>query len=117
VILAGTFCTPQVWLQRLHVLFFLEIGSRCVHLAGCTASPTGAWVVQQARRLGWRLQDGKIQARFLLRDRDSKFTAGFDEVFRARAWRSSDCPIGRLGRTPSPKDGWGQHGVSSSTTR
>jgi putative transposase len=58
-----------VWLQRLHVLFFLEIGSRCVH-PGCTASPTGAWVVQQARQLAW-LQDRKTQARFLLRDRDS----------------------------------------------
>jgi putative transposase len=77
------FTVETVWLQRLHVLFFLEIGSRCVHLAGCTASPTGAWVVQQARQLAWLLQDRKIQARFLLRDRDSKFTAGFDEVFRS----------------------------------
>jgi putative transposase len=40
-------------------------------------------VVQQARQLAWLLQDRKIQARFLLRDRDSKFTAGFDEVFRS----------------------------------
>jgi hypothetical protein len=43
---------------RLHVLFFMEIGSRCVHLAGCTASPTGVWVVQQARQLAWLLHDG-----------------------------------------------------------
>jgi putative transposase len=77
------FTVETVWLQRLYVLFFLEIGSRCVHLAGCTASPTGAWVVQQARQLAWLLQDRKIQAGFLLRDRDSKFTAGFDEVFRS----------------------------------
>jgi len=75
------FTVETVWLQRLHVLFFLEIGSRRVHLAGCTASPTGAWVVQQARQLAWLLQDGHIQARYLLHDRDSKFTAGFDEVF------------------------------------
>ena len=66
-ILAVDFFTVEtVWLQRLHVLFFLEIGSRCVHLTGCTASPTGAWVVQQARQLAWLLQDGKIQARFLV---------------------------------------------------
>ncbi len=45
------FTVETVWLQRLHVLFFLEIGSRRVHLAGCTASPTSAWVVQQARQL------------------------------------------------------------------
>jgi hypothetical protein len=77
------FTVETVWLQRLHVLFFLEVGSRCVHLAGCTASPTGAWVAQQARQLAWLLQDGKIRARYLLRDRDSKFTAGFDEVFRS----------------------------------
>jgi hypothetical protein len=77
------FTVETVWLQQLHVFFFLEIGSRCVHLAGCTASPTGAWVVQHARQLAWLLQDGKIRARYLLRDRDAKFTAGFDEVFRS----------------------------------
>jgi putative transposase len=77
------FTVETVWLQRLHVLFFMQIGNRCVHLAGCTTSPTGAWVVQQARQLAWLLQDGKIRARFLLRDRDAKFTASFDEVFRS----------------------------------
>jgi hypothetical protein len=46
----------------------------------------GAWVVQQARRLAWLLQDGKVRARFLLRDRDAKFAASFDEVF-SEAWR------------------------------
>jgi putative transposase len=81
-ILAVDFFTVEtVWLQRLHVLFFLDIGSRCIHLAGCTAAPTGAWVVQQARQLCWKLQDGELQARFLLRDHDAKFTTGFDEVF------------------------------------
>ena len=75
------FTVETVWLQRLHVLFFMEVGSRCVHLAGCTASPTGSWVVQQARQLAWLLQDRTIRARFLHRDHDSKFTSGFDEVF------------------------------------
>ena len=46
------FTVETVWLQRLHVLFFLEIGSRCVHLTGCTASPTGAWVVQRPPSAG-----------------------------------------------------------------
>jgi hypothetical protein len=59
------FTVETVWLQRLHVPFFLQIGSRCVHLAGCTASPTGAWVVQQARQLGWLLQDGRLVASLL----------------------------------------------------
>jgi hypothetical protein len=77
------FTVETAWLQRLHVLFFLEVGSRRVHLAGCTASPTGAWVVQQARQLAWLVQDHKIRARYLLRDRDAKFTVGFDKVFRS----------------------------------
>jgi putative transposase len=67
----------------MYVLSFLEIGSRCIHLAGCTASPTGGWVVQQARELTWKLQDCELQARFLIRDRDAKFTTGFDDVFRS----------------------------------
>jgi hypothetical protein len=66
-----------------HVLFFIEVGSRRVHLAGCTYRPTGAWVVQQARNLVWKLQEGEPRTRFLLRDRDSKFSAAFDEVLRS----------------------------------
>jgi putative transposase len=80
------FVVDSVWLTGLYVLFFIEIGSRRVHLAGCTYHPTGAWVVQQARNLAWRLQDGELRAGHLLRDRDSKFTAAFDEVFRSEVW-------------------------------
>src|SRR5215467_9846732 len=75
------FTVETVWLQRLHVLFFIEIASRKVHLASVTANPTGEWVAQQARSLAWRLQDGALKAQFLLRDRDSKFTVSFDQVF------------------------------------
>jgi len=78
------FCVDTVWMTRLYVLFFIEIGSRRVHLAGCTYSPNEAWVLQQARNLAWKLQDGELGAKkFLLRDRDTKFTAAFDEVFRS----------------------------------
>ncbi len=84
-ILATDFFTVETtWLQRLHVLFFIELASRKVHLAGITASPTGEWVAQQARNLAWKLQDGALKANFLLRDRDSKFTAGFDQVLLGR---------------------------------
>src|SRR5690348_584929 len=75
------FTVETAWLQRLHVLFFIEIASRRAHLAGITANPTGEWVAQQARNLAWKLQDGVMQARYLLRDRDCKFTASFDRVF------------------------------------
>src|SRR5215469_8865617 len=88
------FVVDTVWLTRLYVLFFIEVGSRRVHLAGYTYHPTGAWVVQQARNLAWRIQDGELRARFLLRDRDSKFSAAFDEVFRGEGVEVLR-PIGR----------------------
>src|SRR5215472_2865879 len=77
------FAVDTVWLTRLYVLFFIEVGSRRVHLAGCTGQPTSAWVAQQARNLAWKLQDGGLKVKFLLRDRDSKFSAAFDEVFKS----------------------------------
>ena len=42
------FTVETIWLQRLYVLFFIELGSRHVHLAGCTPNPSAAWVIQQA---------------------------------------------------------------------
>jgi transposase InsO family protein len=68
-------------LKTIYVLFFIELGTRRVHLAGCTAHPTGAWVAQQARNLVWRIQDGAVACRFLIHDRDAKFSAAFDRVF------------------------------------
>ncbi len=83
-ILATDFFTVETArLKTLYVLFFIELGRRTVHLAGVTAHPTGEWVMQQARNLSWKLQDGALKARVLLRDRDVKFTAGFDQVFES----------------------------------
>jgi len=76
------FTVETIWLQRLYVLFFIELGSRRVHVAGCTPTPTAQWVTQQARQLTWTLADGSESIRFLIRDRDQKFTPSFDEVFR-----------------------------------
>jgi hypothetical protein len=82
-ILATDFFTVETaWLKRLYVLFFIEHATRTVHLAGITAHPTGDWMVQQARNLAWKLQDGLV-VRYLLRDRDTKYTAGFDQVLRS----------------------------------
>ncbi len=50
-------------------------------MAGCTANPTGAWVAQQARQFAWTLQERPSPFRFLIRDRDSKFTRDFDAIF------------------------------------
>jgi hypothetical protein len=54
-----------------------------VHYAGCTRHPSTAWVVQQARNLAWKLQEEGQELKFLLRDRDAKFPAAFDAVFRS----------------------------------
>ena len=67
----------------MYVLFFIELGTRRVHLAGCTRQPSAAWVTQQARQVSWGLPDGVLSARFLIRDCDTKFSAAFDTVFRS----------------------------------
>jgi putative transposase len=77
------FTVETIWLHRLYVLFFIELGSRRVHVAGCTPNPTAPWVTQQARQLTWTLADRPDSFRFLIRDRDQKFTDGFDDVFRS----------------------------------
>ena len=76
------FTVETIWLQRLYVLFFIELGSRRVHVAGCTPNPSAPWVTQQARQLTWTLAERPASFRFLIRDRDRKFTASFDDVFR-----------------------------------
>jgi len=83
-LLACDFFTVETFfLKTIYVLVFIEIGTRRVHFAGCTAHPTGAWVTQQARQIMWELSDRQPAIRFLIRDRDLKFTTAFDTVFRS----------------------------------
>jgi transposase InsO family protein len=77
------FTVETIWLQRLYVLFFIELESRRVHVAGCTSNPSALWVTQQARHLTGTLAGRAESFRFLIRDRDQKFTDTFDEVFRS----------------------------------
>jgi putative transposase len=87
------FTVETLWLRRFYVLFFIELSRRRVYLAGVTATPDGAWVAQQARNLTMALTEQKQRHRILIRDRDSKFTAAFDEVFRSEGLRLIKTPI------------------------
>ncbi len=83
IVACDFFTVDTVFLRRVYVLFVIELGSRRVHLAGVTAHPTGLWVAQQARNLLTSLDDQRTAWRFLIRDRDSKFTRAFDDVWRS----------------------------------
>jgi transposase InsO family protein len=87
------FSVDTVLLKRFYVLFFIELDTRRVHVTGVTAHPTGSWVVQQARNLAMVLEDRITPVKFLIRDRDTKFTSSFDEVFRADGIRIIRTPI------------------------
>jgi putative transposase len=88
-----------VSLRRLYVLFFIELANRRVHFGGVTANPNGRWVTQQARNVVMTLADEERSVRFLVRDRDSKFTRGLDEVFRSEGFRVIRTPV----RAPQAK--------------
>jgi putative transposase len=87
------FTVETLWLRRLYVLFFLELGRRRVHLGGVTGNPTGRWVEQQARNLLMALGEQERRPCFLIRDRDRRFTRGFDQVFRSEAVRVIRAPL------------------------
>jgi len=85
IVACDFFCVETVWLKTFYVLFFIELSSRRVHLAGVTARPNSAWVTQQARNLA--VEDRLNDAKFLIRDRDAKYSGPFDEVFRSEGVR------------------------------
>ena len=91
IVACDFFTVETMWLRTLYVLFFIEHGTRRVWLAGVTAHPDGIWMRQQARNLavGERLEN----VRFLIHDRDGKFSGPFDEILRGESVRMIQTPV------------------------
>ena len=80
-------------LRRLYVLVFIHHDSRRVRFVGVTANPATDWVTQQARNISMELADEAKAVTFLVRDRDTKYTASFDAVFAAEGTRTIKTPV------------------------
>jgi transposase len=93
IVACDFFTVDTIWLRRLYVLFFIELDTRRVHLAGVTANPNGLWVTQQARNLLLVLGEHGRRLRFVLRDRDAKFARSFDDVFCAEGAEMLVTPV------------------------
>jgi transposase InsO family protein len=91
--LACDFLTVEtVFLQRIYVLFFISLATRRVEYVACSSNPDGRWVTQRARNLAMEFEDEK-PFRFLIHDRDTKFSRAFDEVFRAEGIKVIRRPV------------------------
>ena len=87
------FTVDTVTLRRIYVLFFIELSTRRVHVAGMTENPHGAWTAQQARNFMFSLPERERPLEFMVRDNDGKFTRAFDTVFNTEGIRVIHTPV------------------------
>jgi hypothetical protein len=110
-----------VLLRRLYILVFICIGSRRIEYVACTSNPDGDWMLQQARNLLMYLDDRGSRRRFLIHDRDAKFSRAFDAVFGSSGIRVVRTPVcapnanAHVERGSEAFDGSASTGYSSST--
>jgi hypothetical protein len=102
------------FLKRFYIPFFIELASHRVYLAGITANPTARGRPSRRATL-MRLDDEGVRARFLIRDRDGKFTRGFDEVFRTAGIHLIRAPV-RAPRARAHAERWGGACAASAST-
>ena len=97
IVATDFFTVDTVLLRRLYALFFLELGRRKVWITGITPHPNAHWVTQQARNVTGAIVDAGVEVKFLVRDRDTKYVSGFDEVSRSEGVKILRTPF----RTPN----------------
>ena len=108
VLACDFFTIETIWLKTVYVLFFIELGTRRVLLADCTTNPDERWVTQQARQLLWTLKETSTRGqphRFLIHDRDQKFTRAFDTAFRSEKMKIIRTPY-RAPRANAVAERW-----------
>jgi putative transposase len=105
VLATDFFTVDTVTLKRLYVLFVIRLSTREVQILGITEHPIGAFVTQLARNLVADLAEARRSVKFLIRDRDAKYTASFDEVFRSEGTRVIKTPV-RSPRANSVAERW-----------
>ena len=109
------FHVDTILLRRLYVLAFIHHDTRLVRIAGITSNPVAGWVTQQARNISMELIDQAKSAKFLIRDRDTKFTASFDAIFAAEGTIVITTSVRAPGPTPCVSASSAPFGASVST--
>jgi hypothetical protein len=116
IVACDFFTVDSVWLTRYHVLFFIEVEARRVHLLGTTTNPTGEWVTQQAGHLASNLDEAGRVVAHVIRDREAKFTRSFDEVWRSVGAEVIRTPVRAPNANASLNAGSGPSVGNASTT-